>query len=247
VSIKAVIVDDESPICDEIEYLLGKYPEIEISGKFNQAFDAIAYIAEYRPRLVFLDIHMPGISGLEMARKLKGVLHPPLIVIITAHPEYALEAFDTPTVGYVTKPVTAEKIAGVMDKVLGLIQKSAPLARGDVNKICVLSEGKIIPIAPEDIAMVGVKDKEVYVRTRTAEYATSFNFQDITNILVERSPEKAKFIQVHRQFLVNLDKILEIIPWFHGAYYLKMDDCKSQQVPVSRNKVKMIKEIMGFK
>ena len=107
--IRTVIVDDEAPICDEIEYLLGSFADIEIVGKFNNAFDAIAYIAEYKPRLVFLDIQMPGVSGLEMARKLKDVKNPPLIVVVTAHPEYALECFDTPAVGYITKPVTAEK------------------------------------------------------------------------------------------------------------------------------------------
>ena len=245
--ISTVIVDDEAPICDEIEYLLGKYDDVAIVGKFNNAFDAIAFIAEKKPRLVFLDIQMPGISGLEMARKLKSLKNPPLIVIVTAHPEYALEAFDTPTVGYVTKPVTEGKIAGVMDKVSGLLQNNAPVARTDVNKICVQFAGKILPLAPEEIVLVGVKDKEVYIRTRTAEFSTAFNFQDIATILIERSSVREKFVQVHRQFIVNVDRVTEIIPWFHGTYYLKMDDLKAQQVPVSRNKIRMIKEIMGLK
>ena len=245
--IPTVIVDDEAPICDEIEYLLGKYADVALAGKFHNAFDAIAFIAERKPRLVFLDIHMPGISGLEMARKLKSMKSPPLIVIVTAHPEFALEAFDTPTVGYVTKPVTEGKIAGVMEKVFSLLQNNAPAARNDVNRICVQSAGKILPLAPEEIVLVGVKDKEVYVRTRTTEYSTAFNFQDIAAILIERSSVREKFIQVHRQFIVNVDRVTEIIPWFHGTYYLKMDDCKAQQVPVSRNKIRMIKEIMGLK
>jgi len=245
--IPTVIVDDEAPICDEIEYLLGQFTEVAIVGKFNNAFDAIAFIAEEKPRLVFLDIQMPGISGLEMARKLKNLKQPPLIIIVTAHPEYALEAFDTPTVGYVTKPVTEEKIAGVLHKVFCLLQNGAPAARTDVNKICVQAAGKILPLAPEEIVLVGVKDKDVYIRTRTAEYSTAFNFQDIATILIERSSVKEKFVQVHRQFIVNVDRVTEVIPWFHGTYHLKMDDCKAQQVPVSRNKIRMIKEIMGLK
>ena len=245
--IQTVIVDDEAPICDEIEYLLGKYAEIKIAGKFNNAFDAIAFIAEQKPRLAFLDIQIPGISGLEMARKLKSLKNPPMIVIVTAHPEYALEAFDTPTVGYVTKPVTEEKIAGVVEKVLGLLQNAPPAPKVDVNKICVQSAGKILPLSLEEIVLVGVKDKDVFIRTRTAEYSTAFSFQDISAILIERSSAKGKFVQVHRQFIVNVDKVLEILPWFHGTYYLKVDDCKSQQVPVSRNKIRMIKEILGLK
>ncbi len=245
--VRTVIVDDEAPICDEMEYLLEKYGDIKIEGKFHQAFDAIAHIAEQKPHLVFLDIQMPGLSGIEMARKLKGLQNPPLLVMVTAHPEYALDAFDTPAVGYITKPVTEEKIAGVMEKVFCLLRASKPVTRADVNKICVQACGKIIPLSPEEIALVEVKEKTVYIYTRENEYTTAFNFQEIAEILQERSPVKAKFVQVHRQYIVNLDKILEIIPWMHGTYYLKVDGCKVRQVPVSRNKVRMIKEIMGLK
>ena len=249
-----VIVDDEAPICDEIEYLLGQFNEIEIVGKFGNAFDAIAFIVEHKPRLVFLDIQMPGVSGLEMARKLKNVKQPPLIVMVTAHPEYALECFDTPAVGYVTKPVTAEKLSAVMDKLFSL-QQNQPMAstsnkaesKIDVNKICVQTGGKIVPLALAEIVLVGVKDKDVFIRTRTHEYATAFNFQDVAALLLERSPLRRNFIQVHRQYIVNVDGVTEVIPWFHGTYYLQMDDMKKQQVPVSRNRIRLIKEIMGLK
>lgn len=245
--IKTVIIDDESPICDEIEYLLGAYAEIAVVGKFGNAFDAIAYIAEYRPPLVFLDIQMPGISGIEMARKLKNLKNPPLLIMVTAHPEYALDAFDTPAVGYITKPVTEEKIAKVMEKIENLLPASKTAARLDVSRICVQVGGRIVPLAPEDIVLVGVKEKNVFIRTRKQEFSTAFSFQDMAGILLERSPVRAKFVQVHRQFIVNLDNVLEVIPWMQGTYHLKMDDCKGEQVPVSRNKVRLIKEIMGLK
>lgn len=245
--IKTVVVDDEAPICDEIEYLLSAYANVSVEGKFGNAFDAIAYIAERKPQLVFLDIQMPGISGMEIARKLKLLQSPPLIVMVTAHPEFALDAFATPAVGYITKPVTEEKIAAVMEKIDSLLRTARPPARSDVNKICVQSQGRIIPLEPGDIALVGVKDKNVFLRTRLEEYAIPFSFQDIAGILLERSVVRNKFMQVHRQFIVNLDKVLEIIPWLHGTYYLKMDDCRQEQVPVSRNKVKLIKDIMGLK
>ena len=252
--LRTVIVDDEAPICDEIEYLLGQFSEIEVVGKFGNAFDAIAYIAEHKPRLIFLDIQMPGVSGLEMARKLKNVKQPPLIVIVTAHPEYALECFDTPAVGYITKPVTAEKISAVMDKIFSLqqpqpIASKAELAENkiDVNKICVQTSGKIVPLAIEEIVLVGVKDKDVFIRTRTHEYATAFNFQDVAVLLLDRSPLRRNFVQVHRQYIVNVDRVTEVIPWFHGTYYLQLDDLKQQQVPVSRNRIRLIKEIMGLK
>ena len=246
--IRTVIIDDEAPICDEIEYLLGPYTDVTVDGKFGNTLDAITYIAERKPQLAFLDIQMPGISGIEMARKLKNLQHPPLVVMVTAHPEFALDAFDTPAVGYITKPVTEENIAGVMEKIRGLLRTVRPAAvRSDVNKICVQAGGKIIPLAPEDIAVVEVREKIVYIHTRTDEYTTAFSFQEIAGILLERSAVRNKFVQVHRQFIVNLDKVLEIIPWMHGTYYLKMGDCRNRQVPISRSKVRYIKEIMGLK
>ena len=174
--------------------------------------------------------------------------------MVTAHPEYALECFDTPAVGYVTKPVTAEKLSAVMDKLFSL-QQNQPMAstsnkaesKIDVNKICVQTGGKIVPLALAEIVLVGVKDKDVFIRTRTHEYATAFNFQDVAALLLERSPLCRNFIQVHRQYIVNVDGVTEVIPWFHGTYYLQMDDMKKQQVPVSRNRIRLIKEIMGLK
>jgi DNA-binding LytR/AlgR family response regulator len=202
--ISTVIVDDEMPICDEIEYLLEPYNEFKIVGKYNNAFDAIAFIAEQKPRLVFLDIQMPGISGLEMARKLKELKTPPLIVIVTAHPEYALEAFDTPTVGYITKPVTEEKMNSVMNKLNCLLQTTLASPKADVNRVCVQSGGRILPLAPTEIVLVGVKDKEVFIRTKNAEYSTSFSFQDIAVLLTERSTARDKFIQIHRQYILSM-------------------------------------------
>ena len=245
--IRTVIVDDEAPICDEIEYLLSSYEQVAVEAKFGNAFDAVAYIAERRPQLAFLDIQMPGISGIELAHKLTELKNPPLLVMVTAHPEYALDAFDTPAVGYITKPVTEEKIAGVMGKIGNLLHASKPPSRTDVNKICVQAGGRIIPLAAEDIALVVVKEKNVYVRTKQHEYSTAFSFQGIAEILLERSSARGKFLQVHRQYIVNLDKVVEVIPWIQGTYHLKMDDCKAEQVPISRNKVRLIKEIMGLK
>jgi DNA-binding LytR/AlgR family response regulator len=244
--IETVIVDDELPICDEIEYLLKKHIDIEVVARFDQPFAALDYIQRKSPRLVFLDISMPGLSGLEVAERLGVLRQPPLIVFLTAFPEHALEAFKTPAVGYVTKPITEDKLSGVLGKIRRLaVPVETPKLQ--VNKICVFFNGKIIPIEKDEIALVYVKDKDVFVRTKEREYSTVLSMQELEKILIEDAPGSTNFLRVHRQYLVNLDKVLEIIPWFKGAYSLKLDDCNLQQVPVSRNKIKEIKAIMGLK
>lgn len=240
--IRAIIVDDESPICDEIEYLLKKEREIEVVAKFINAFDALHYISQAECDLVFLDIKMPGISGLELSRKLADLRQPPMVVFITAFPEHALEAFETPAIGYITKPVTQNSLTKVLEKIRAIVERTSIQEKPCITKICILNNGKIIPLDKQEIAFIYVREKDVFIRTKTGEYIVTLTMQEIEKILPEPN-----FFRVHRQYLVNLDKVNEIIPWFHGSYKLQMDDFKSEEVPVSRNKVKDLKTLMGLK
>jgi DNA-binding LytR/AlgR family response regulator len=242
-----VIVDDEPPICEEIEYLLGSHPDVKVVASFEQPPAALDYIAANTPRLVFLDISLPGMSGLEMAARLSVLRDPPLIVFITAHPEYALAAFETPAVGYVTKPVTEAKIAAVLGKVRGLAARPAAAPKEPSGKVCVLSGGRIVPLNKEDIALVQVREKAVYVLTKQGEYAATLTMQEIESMLTAGRAGGTAFVRVHRQYIVNLDKVVEVIPWFKGTYFLRMDDCKRQQIPVSRHKVGQVKAALGLK
>ncbi len=241
-----VIVDDEPPICDEIEYLLRSHPDVVVTARFTEPPAALSFIAAHRPRLVFLDISLPGMSGLEMAARLGVLRDPPIVVFITAHPEHALAAFETPAVGYITKPVTEEKIAAVLGKVRALAARAAVPPPAPADKVCVLAGGKIVPLNIGDIALVQVREKSVYVRTKQGEYAAPLTMQEIEELLTCGAAGRS-FVRVHRQYIVNLDKVVEVIPWFKGTYFLRIDDCKSQQVPVSRHKVGLVKARLGLR
>ncbi|MBP2626228.1 MAG: ypdB [Firmicutes bacterium] len=240
--VKAVIVDDEQPICDEIEYLLKKHLDVKVQGTFNNCFDAITYITEYRPDVIFLDIKMPGISGLEMAKKLSILSNPPLVVFITAFQEYALEAFDTPAIGYIIKPVTEAKLSVVMQKIQHLTTKYQHKPFDPNSKICVIDNGKILPLQKKEVVLAYVNEKDVYIRTADKQYTCTLMFKEIEAILADNN-----FLRVHRQYIVNLDQVLEIIPWFHGSYLLRMAGANHEDVPVSRSNIKRFKNIMGLK
>ncbi|SMC92258.1 LytR/AlgR family response regulator transcription factor [Sporomusa malonica] len=240
--IKAVIIDDEQPICDEIEFLLSQQTDIEVCATFTNCVDALIYILEKKPEMVFLDVNMPGMSGMEMAKKLSGMNKSPYIVFITAFPEHAVEAFDTPAVGYVTKPVTQEKLGKALAKVRNLSAKTSNEKGSQTAKVCVVTGDKIIPLSKKDIVFIYVKDKDVYVRTRTGEFSAMLTLQEFDSLLTE-----ATFLRIHRQYIINLDEILEITPWFHGSYLLRMNDLAKQEVPVSRNRAKHFKTALGLK
>jgi len=240
--VKTVIVDDEQPICDEVEYLLKDHSDVEVAATFNNSQQAFVYISQNHCDLVFLDIQMPGMSGLELAQQLGMLRTPPLVVFLTAFQEHALEAFNTPAVGYITKPITEEKLAKVLAKVRHLLLGREQPEKVPVNKICVTHNGKLIPLDKTDIVLAYVKDKDVFVRTKNAEFTAALTLQELESLLGEQ-----QFMRVHRQYIVNLDKITEIIPWFHGSYLLRMGDFKTEEVPVSRNKVRFLKSAMGIK
>lgn len=240
--VKTIIIDDELPICDEIEYLLRREPDIEIAAKFTNSLEALAYISQSPCDLVFLDIKMPGMSGLELAQKLSYVRRPPFMVFITAFAEHALEAFDTPAVGYITKPITQTSLTKVLEKVRGIMLRPPAPDKPASTKLCVLRDGKIIPLDRQEIVFVYVREKDVFIRTKTSEYTTSLTMQEVENMLLQPN-----FLRIHRQYLVNLDKVKEVIPWFHGSYLLRMDDLKSEEVPVSRAKSKDVKAWLGLK
>lgn len=240
---KAVVVDDEQPICDEIEYLLTGSVDIEVAAKFCNSAEALRFIAENSVDILFLDIQMPGLSGLELAKKLNAVKNPPLVVFITAYREHALEAFDTPAVGYVTKPVTEEKLEQVLRKVRNLVVKKNGFSlTAQPTRICVTAKGRIKPLDKREIVLVYVSDKDVFVRTDREEFECPLTMKELEEMLTE-----PLFLRVHRQYIVNLEKIAEIIPWFHGTYILRMSDFKAQEVPVSRNKTKLLKLAVGLK
>lgn len=238
---KTVIVDDEQPICDEIEYLLKKYIDIDICAKFCNSLEALQYIVENSPDIIFLDIQMPGLTGLEMAKKLNTLPYPPVIVFITAFQEHALEAFETPAVGYITKPVTEERLEKVLHKIRNLSTGQSEAVTAPPTKVCVTDKGKIIPLDKNEIVLIYVNEKDVFIRTANAEYTCPLTMKELEEMLTEPN-----FLRVHRQYIVNLNEIAEILPWFHGSFMLRMNDFCSQDVPVSRNKVKQLKQAIGL-
>ncbi|MDU2065914.1 MAG: LytTR family DNA-binding domain-containing protein [Sporomusaceae bacterium] len=238
---RTVIVDDEQPICDEIEYLLKSHIDMEVTQKFCNSMDALTYLAKNDCDLLFLDIKMPQMTGLELVQKLDVLRQPPLVIFLTAFHEHALEAFNTLAVGYITKPVTQAKITKVLHKIR-LLSTRETGEISPVSRICAIEKGNLVPIDKKAIVLAYVKDKDVFIRTKEKELPVALTLQE-----VEATLNDGSFMRVHRQYIINLDFIAEVVPWFHGSFLLRMSDCKHEEVPVSRNKVKALKTVLGIR
>lgn len=236
--IRTVIVDDEAPLCDELEYLLQAHPDFHVVKKFSQTAPALEYISTTPCELVFLDIQMPGMNGIEFARCLGEMKVKTLVIFVTAYGEYALDAFDTPAIGYITKPVSRVALARTLEKAKALLKSVR-----DTNKIItVMRGGRMYPVTRPEIIMAYVKNKAVFVRTGAGEFSSQLNMQDMAAFL-----SGAPFLQVHRQYIVNLDYVSEVVPWFKGNFSLHMKGLLNEEIPVSRNHVQEVKRLLGFK
>lgn len=246
---KTFIVDDEPPICEEIAYMLAAYPDIAVTGTYYNGVDALTAIVRTPPDLLFLDVKMPGLSGIEVGRKLTRLPQPPLVVFVTAYDNFALDAFETFAVGYITKPIQVAALDEVIRKVRYLVHRfAAPVAATSgnaaatalpLNLICGRCDGRLLPINTAAITCIYAKDKNTYISTAQGDYHADQTLQELEQRLTARG-----FVRVHRNYLVNMRHVAEIIPWFHGTYLLRLDDGRHNQVPVGRSRVKMFRRLL---
>lgn len=242
-TIRTFIVDDEAPARRELRYILEGIDGIEVVGEAANATTALRGIRETRPRLVFLDIQMPGISGLELARFLGELPEKPLLVFATASSEYAMQAFEVEAVDYLCKPFTQERVAKAVAKAGKSLASSPPATAPEsrkaaeaCRKIPLYRGETIVPTAPERIFFARCEEGEVVVHAVDGRYRARFTLNDLEDKLAA-----AGFVRTHRSFLVNINHVREVIPWFNGSYKVVVDNREKTEIPVSRYNVKGLK------
>jgi DNA-binding LytR/AlgR family response regulator len=247
---KAFIIDDESPARRELKYLLGRITDVEVVGEASSGATGLKEIQKLKPDVVFLDIQMPGLDGLGVSRILLESPHKPLLVFATAFQEYAVEAFEVEAFDYILKPFSPERVNKSVAKARDFLNhaplKSADLliTRAEVRKpsetakrVPLFKGEKIIPTAPEKILFIGCQGGELFVYTQEGKFKAKSAMHEM-----EQKLSPFGFIRTHRSFLVNINHVLEVIPWFNGSYKLTMDDKEKTEVLVSRYNVKDLKQ-----
>ncbi|WP_409303379.1 LytR/AlgR family response regulator transcription factor [Peribacillus sp. SCS-155] len=247
--IRTFIVDDEPLARDELKYLLLRSREAEIVGEASNMEDALEHITRLLPDLVFLDIELSEDSGLVLAEQIHK-LHPsPAIVFATAYDEFALQAFDLDALDYLLKPFDEKRIKQTLEKIKAIkkigkagslpVSEPSKTASQQTGKLAIMADERIVLIDKQSIVYITAVEGRTLIKTMDAEYRISE-----TLTWIEKKLSDAPLIRVHRSYLVNLDHISEIEPWFNSTYNLIMKD--GSKVPVSRTYVKELKQLIGF-
>ncbi len=254
--VSALVVDDEQPARDELCYLLGQTPDIDVVGQAGNGIEALGLLEDLEPDLVFLDIQMPGLTGFEVARQAIARQVVPQIVFVTAYDQYALDAFQVNAVDYLLKPVdparleqalgrarrrlSADRAAGVPSAELERIVQMVTERQTRRTQLVVKVEERILLLPADDLIYACLNDDLVLVVANGV--AGTSNVRTLDELQTQLDP--AVYWRVHRSYLVNIHKIKEIVPWFSRNFILRMKDAKATEIPVSRAQTKRLREYL---
>jgi two-component system, LytTR family, response regulator len=250
--IRTLIVDDEPLSRQRLRDLLAGEPDFTLVGESGDGLHAVAALNEQPCDLVFLDVEMPGLDGLEVARRL-GSGRGPAVIFVTAHDCYALPAFEVHAVDYLLKPFDRERFRQALVWARATIrrdQQGAPAelppatlrelrgGRRPVDRLAVKETGRIYLLKTEDVDWVEAAGNYLRLHAGTATHLLRETMNSLEGRL---DPER--FWRIHRSTIVNVDRIRELQPVFHGDYAVILHD--GTELTLSRTYRRNLPELSG--
>lgn len=239
--IRALIVDDEPPARERIRALLKEERDVVVVGEFDSGLTAVEAIRNLDPDLVFLDVQMPGLDGFGVLSALER--DPlPMLVFVTAYDAYAVRAFEVHALDYLLKPVDRDRFRATLERVrIELAQRgsaptapllAAPLTESDPDKaplkrLLAKRDGRLLVLKAGDIDWIESAANYAVIHIGRESYQVRE-----TMLSLEGRLDPDQFLRIHRSTIVNLDRIQEIEPYFHGDYIVRLTD--GQRLTLSR-------------
>jgi len=251
--IRALVVDDEPLVRERLRTLLATHPDVQVVGERGDGPSALEAYRELAPDVVFLDIQMPGLSGLEVAETWRNEGSLPVIVFVTAFDQFALEAFRLNALDYLTKPIDPERFSESMGRVRELLK---PQNRSDLDRrlqaMLELHERRqaVRPhlVVREHERYILVPTTEIQAIEATGNYVC-LHCERAQHILrgtlsaLEAKLDPEQFLRTHRSWIVNLDQVREAQPWAKGAWILLTKS--GLKIPVGQQYREVLQKILG--
>ena len=256
-ALSAVIVDDEQLARDELSYLLKGVDDLRIVAQGRNGLEAVNLVREHSPDILFLDVQMPGLDGFGVLKKLiDKKVSLPQIVFATAFDQYAVKAFEVNAIDYLLKPFDKKRVLQAIEKARKKVKNAATPAREkletlvkileshkpQVSKVLLRSAGRMLLVDQKDVCFASIEDGIISVAATNIEGQS--NCRTLEELLEGLDPEL--FWRAHRSYVVNINRIKEVVPWFKSSYQLRMDDRKQTNIPVSRAQTKRLRDLFGL-
>jgi len=246
--IRAIIVDDEELARDRLRSLLDREPEIEVIGEAGDGQSAVALIEQQKPDLVFLDVQMPELNGFEVLNALE---ERPNVIFVTAHDKFALKAFDVHAVDYLLKPFDRERFQTALQRAISKIRSQKPgegkpelsavleeVKPKSVERLLVKTQGRVLLVKVGDIDWVEAADNYV-----TLHVGKDAHMMRETMTSLEGRLPNDKFMRISRSSIVNVERIHELQPMFHGEYIVVLKS--GAKLTLSRSYRDKLDQLMG--
>jgi two-component system, LytTR family, response regulator LytT len=252
-----LVAEDEEHTRAELKYILEELEPSALILESDDGLETISMVTEKNIDVLFLDINMPGQSGLNVAATLMDKPNSPLIVFATAYTQHALKAFELAAIDYLVKPYREARLSQTMERVRHLITQRnleepthypAEPAIKQINKLWAVRDEEVgVLLDYKDILWFEADDKRVFVQSVNTE--TSRSDKLLVRYTMRELEERLTphhFARTHKSYLVNLEHVREIEPWFSGTYLLRLSDAAKSKVPLSRQFAKNLKDLMGW-
>ena len=226
--LRTLIVDDEPLARRRLRTLLRDEPRVDVVGECEDGPSAVAACQEHSPDLVLLDVQMPGMSGFDVIRKL-GVRRSPAVVFVTAYDQYALQAFEAHAIDYLLKPFDRRRLRQAIERAARLVGGHEDLARRlqalvsavdakqGLERIAVKARGRVYFVRVEGLDWIEAQGHYLALHVGSDTHLVRETIGGI-----EERLDPARFVRVHRSAIVNLDRVKELRPSFHGEYVIEL-------------------------
>lgn len=255
-SLSVIIVDDEQLARDELSFLLRDAEDVDIIGQGKNGVEAVILIKETSPDLVFLDVQMPGLDGFGVIKKLLEKKIPlPNIVFSTAFDQYAVKAFEVSALDYLLKPFDKKRVFQAVEKArrtqetdvppsekLDTLVKLLEQQKPQTTKVLLKANSRLFLVDQKEICFASIEDGVITVVAQNMEGQS--NCRTLEELLA--SLDSNLFWRAHRSYLVNINRIKEVVPWFKSSYQIRMDDKRQTEIPVSRAQTRRLRDLFGL-
>jgi two-component system response regulator LytT len=247
----AIVADDEALAREEMKFLLSQIPDVEVIATAANGLEALDLIEKLDPAIAFLDIQMPGLDGLGVMKRLKERhIEPPHIVFATAFDQFAVEAFRLQAMDYILKPVDRDRLEETISRARrGLVERTTepaapalPRPATPFTKLLLRAGARNLIVDPQELIYATIDDGVITMVTAQGDGLA--NFRTLEDLQAVLDPDL--FWRAHRSFVVNINRIREVVPWFKSTYQLKMDDKKATEIPVSRIQSRRLREMLNL-